>query len=178
MTLEMLDHDLTSAESGWAAAVYAAFAAAPGADPRERLRAVLGRAEHALAVPMDLTGNGVWRGGRNAEGRGVAAVFLKGIELHRHPFSRTDQFAMYATGPAEAFSVENGAAVLVPFAGGAHFHNPPGAPHAFLPKPGVPVAEDWEVAFLAITPRNLKDDTVEVDAATKALFRAATGLEG
>jgi hypothetical protein len=178
MTIPLLDHELADDEIAWMRDVHAAFAAErpAHADPREALRAVLGRPEFRLEQPIDLTGNGVWRGGRNRHGRNVAGVFLPRVELHRHPYSRTDQFAMYVRGEADAFSVdENGAAVLTPVTGGAHFHNAPGAPHAFLPKVGKPVPDDWEIAFIAITPRNLQEDTVAVADATKALYERATG---
>jgi len=178
--LPLLDHELADDEIAWMRDVYAAFDAARASydDPREALRSVLGRTEFQLEKPMDLTGNGVWRGGRNRHGRNVAAVFLPRVELHRHPYSRTDQFAMYVRGEADAFSVDDdGAAVLTPVTGGAHFHNAPGAPHAFLPKVGKPVPEDWEIAFIAITPRNLQEDTVAVAEETKALYRRATGYE-
>ena len=177
MSIPLLDHELADDEIAWMADVYAAFAAArpAHADPREALREVLGRPEFQLEKPIDLTGNGVWRGGRNKHGRNVAGVFLPRVDLHRHNYSRTDQFAMYVRGEADAFSVENGEPVLTPVTGGAHFHNVPGAPHAFLPKVGQPVPADWEIAFIAITPRNLQEDTVAVAEETKALYQRVTG---
>ena len=178
MTIPLLDHDLAQDELDWMRDVHAAFDAARASqrDPREALRDVLSRPEFQLETPIDLTGNGVWRGGRNKHGRNVAGVFLPRVELHRHPYSRTDQFAMYVQGEADAFSVDdNGKPELTPVTGGAHFHNAPGAPHAFLPKVGKPVPADWEIAFIAITPRNLKEDTVAVTDETKALYHRATG---
>jgi hypothetical protein len=178
MTIPLLDHELADDEIAWMRDVYTAFDAvrASHADPREALREVLGRPAFQLEKPIDLTGNGVWRGGRNKHGRNVAGVFLPRVELHRHPFSRTDQFAMYVRGEADAFSVDdNGEPVLTPVTGGAHFHNVPGAPHAFLPKVGEPVPTDWEIAFIAIAPRNLQEDTVAVTDATKALYQQVTG---
>ncbi len=178
MTIPLLDHELAQDELDWMRDVYAAFDAARAShdDPREALRAVLGRPEFGLETPMDLTGNGIWRGGRNRHGRNVAGVFLPRVELHRHPFSRTDQFAMYVRGEADAFSVSDaGEPVLTPVTGGGHFHNAPGAPHAFLPKVGKPVPEDWEIAFIAITPRNLQEDTVAVTDETKVLYQRITG---
>ncbi len=178
MTLPLLDHELAQDEIDWMRDVYAAFDAARATqpNPREALREVLGRSEFQLETPIDLSGDGVWRGGRNKHGRNVAGVFLPRVELHRHPFSRTDQFTMYVAGEADAFSVDDaGGPVLTPVTGGAHFHNAPGAPHAFLPKVGKPVPADWEIAFIAITPRNLKEDTVAVADDTKALYRQATG---
>ena len=178
MTIPLLDHDLAEDEIGWMRDVYAAFDAARAShtDPREALREVLGRSAFQLEAPIDLNGNGVWRGGRNKHGRNVAGVFLPRVELHRHPYSRTDQFAMYVRGEANAFSVDDdGEPVLSPVTGGAHFHNVPGAPHAFLPKVGKPVPEDWEIAFIAITPRNLQEDTVAVTGETKALYQRITG---
>lgn len=181
--IPVLDHELAADELAWMHDVHAAFAAARTAhvgpdafDPKETLREVLGRPEFELATPMDRTGSGPWRGGRNRHGRFVAGVFLPRIELHRHPHSRTDQFAMYTVGEAEAFSVgADGQPVLTPVAEGAHFHNPPGAPHAFLPKVGQPIPPDWEIAFIAITPRNLKEDTVAVSDETKVLYQQITG---
>ena len=65
--------------------------------------------------------------------------------------------------------------MLPPVTGGAQFHNVPDAPHAFLPKVGKPAPADWEIAFIAITPRNLKEDTVAVTDDTKALYQRITG---
>jgi len=182
----LLDHELSADELDWVNGVYRDFSAAranfpgPAAEfnPRETLREILGRAEHALPTPIDLSGNGIWRGGRNRHGRLVAGVFLKTVELHKHEKSRTDQFAMYVVGEADAFSLADPAhPVLTPVTGGGHFHNPPGAPHAFLPKAGEPVGEDWEIAFIAITPRNLKDDTQMVSPETKAAYKQVAGRE-
>ena len=112
---------------------------------------------------MDLSGPGPWRNGRNRHDRMVTAVFLPKVELHRHARSRTDQFPMYVVGEADAFSLDAAAQPeLTPVAGGSHFHNPPDAPHAFLPKVGQPIPDDWEIAFIAITPRNLREDTQSV----------------
>ena len=72
-------------------------------DPKEALRDVLGRPEHRLPTPMDLSGPGPWRNGRNRHGRSVTAVFLPRVELHRHAKSRTDQFPMYVVGEADGF---------------------------------------------------------------------------
>jgi hypothetical protein len=120
---------------------------------------------------MDRSGPGPWRNGRNRHGRGVAAVFLPHVELHKHAKSRTDQFPIYVVGEADAFSIgADGEPVLTPVTGGDHFHNAPGAPHAFLPKVGKPIPADWEIAFIAITPRNLKDDTQRVSEETRAAY--------
>ncbi len=67
--------------------------------------------------------------------------------------------------------------MLTPVTGGAHFHNPPGAPHAFLPKAGQPVPDDWEIAFIAITPRNLREDTHAVPEDVRAAYRSAVGAD-
>jgi hypothetical protein len=177
--MDVLDHELADDELAWIAAVYRGFSAAraPGKSPKETLREVLGRPEHALPGPMELQGDGPWRNGRNAHGRLVAAVFLKKIELHGHEHSRTDQFPMYVNGEADGFSVEHGLPVLTPVAGGGHFHNAPNTPHAFVPKVGAAVPDDWEIAFIAITPRNLREDTQAVSDATKVIYRQAVGLE-
>lgn len=182
--LPVLDHQLADDELAWMKAVYADFAAAraasPGPDfnPKETLREVLGRKQHQLPTPMELTGDGPWRNGRNSQGRLVAAVFLKKVELHRHPFSRTDQFPIYVVGEAEGYAEdENGRPFLTPVLCGDHFHNAPGAPHAFVPKVGKPVKDDWEIAFIAITPRNLREDTHPVSDATKAAYRQVVGQE-
>jgi hypothetical protein len=176
----LLDHQLAADELAWVGDVFRAFSAARTAsaadDPKETLREVLARPEHRLPTPMDLSGEGVWRGGRNEHGRLVACVFLKHVELHRHPFSRTDQFAMYVIGEADAYSEDaSGRPVLTPVADGDHFHNAPGAPHAFLPRVGMPVRDDWEIAFIAITPRNLQEDTHAVSTVTRAGYRQMVG---
>jgi hypothetical protein len=180
--LPLLDHQLAADELAWIRAVYADFdahrAASPATPPKESLRTVLGRPEHQLPTPMDLTGSGPWRGGRNRHGRLVTAVFLPKVELHRHERSRTDQFTFYVAGEAAAFSLGSGGRPeLTSVGGGDHFHNAPNAPHAFLPKPGVPVPQDWEIAFIAITPRNLREDTQSVSDDVRAAYRQVTGSE-
>ena len=78
---------------------------------------------------------------------------------------------MYVVGEAEGFSIdENGKPVLTPVIDGGHFHNAPGAPHAFVPKVGMPKPDNWEIAFIAITPRNLKEDTHRVSEEVRALY--------
>jgi hypothetical protein len=67
--------------------------------------------------------------------------------------------------------------VLTPVTGGDHFHNPPGAPHAFLPKAGKPIPENWEIAFIAITPRNLREDTQAVSEQVRAAYRRVVGTD-
>lgn len=180
MDMELLDHQLTGDELRWVKGVYDDFAATRAAysDPKEALREVLGRPEHALPGPTDLSGDGPWRLGSNGHGRFAAAVFLKHVELHRHQYSRTDQFPMYVVGEAEGFSVgEDGRPMLTPVVGGGHFHNSPDAPHAFVPKVGEKAGEDWEIAFIAITPRNLREDTQAVHSATKAAYTQVVGTE-
>ena len=108
----------------------------------------------------------------------MAAVFLPRVELHRHAKSRTDQFPIYVTGEADGFSIgEDGQPVLTPVTGGDHFHNAPGAPHAFVPKVGLPVPANWEIAFIAITPRNLREDTQAVSDEVRAAYRRVVGRE-
>jgi hypothetical protein len=178
--IPLLDHDLADDEIAWMEAVYEDFADARARfeGPKEALRHVLGQERHKLPAPMDLTGPGPWRNGRNRHGRNVTAVFLPRVELHRHARSRTDQFAMYVVGEAEGFSLgAEGQPVLTPVRGGSHFHNAPDAPHAFVPKVGQPVPDNWEIAFIAITPRNLRDDTQSVSPAVKAVYTQATGRE-
>lgn len=180
--IPVLDHELAEDELAWVRGVYADFsrakAAGGGFDPKETLRAILAQPEHALPGPMDLTGPGPWRNGRNRHGRLVAAVFLPKVELHRHAKSRTDQFPIYVAGEADAFSLdEHGQPVLTPVAEGGHFHNPPGAPHAFLPKVGQPIPTDWEIAFIAITPRNLREDTQAVSDSVKAAYTRVSGRD-
>ena len=184
--IPLLDHELAEDELAWMRGVYADFSAlrASGAgtaqafDPKAALREVLGRPEYRLGAAPDLSGPGPWRLGQNRHGRGVAAVFLPRVELHRHARSRTDQFAMYVVGEADAFSLDvTGEPALTPVTGGAHFHNAPGAPHAFVPKVGQPVPDDWEIAFIAITPRNLREDTQAVSDAVKAVYQRAVGRE-
>ena len=183
-TIPMLDHELAADELQWTKSVYEEFrkaraAAASGAfDPKETLRAILGKPEYQLANPMDLTGPGPWRNGRNSHGRYVAAVFLPKVELHTHIASRTDQFPMYVVGEAEGFSLDDkGHPILTPVTGGDHFHNPPGAPHAFVPKVGQPAPANWEIAFIAITPRNLKEDTHRVSDEVRAAYKTAVGQD-
>jgi hypothetical protein len=179
-SLPLLDHELEDDEIAWMEAVYEDFRDARPrfGDPKEALRYVLAMDQHQLPAPMDLTGPGPWRGGRNRHGRNVTAVFLPRAELHRHARSRTDQFAMYVVGEAEGFCLDHdGKPVLSPVTGGGHFHNPPDAPHAFVPKVGQPVPDDWEISFIAITPRNLRDDTQSVSAEVKAAYTQATGRE-
>jgi hypothetical protein len=185
-TIPLLDHELADDELEWVSGVYEDFAAAGAAfagsknefNPKETLRHVLGRPEHALPTPLDLSGDGVWRNGRNNHDRLVACVFLKKVELHRHARSRTDQFAMYVVGEADAFSItDDRQPILTPVNGGDHFHNSPNAPHAFLPKVGKPAGNDWEIAFIAITPRNLKEDTLQVSEETRAAYERVAGME-
>ena len=85
---------------------------------------------------------------------------------------------MYVVGEADAFSIaEDARPVLTPVAGGDHFHNSPDAPHAFLPKVGKPIPENWEIAFIAITPRNLKEDTQAVPDDVRAAYKRVVGTE-
>lgn len=181
--LPILDHDLADDERAWMAAVYADFTAArasAGADfnPKEALREILGREQHRLPTPMDFAGPGPWRLGCNRHNRGVAAVFLSKVELHTHNASRTDQFPIYVIGEADAFSLDDaGNPILTPVTGGDHFHNPPGAPHAFLPKVGKPTPANWEIAFIAITPRNLQEDTHRVSDAVRAAYKQVVGTD-
>jgi hypothetical protein len=184
--LELLDHELADDEMAWVSAVYQDFSAAQDGfsgrredfDPKETLRGILGKTEHALPAPGDMSGDGPWRLGRNRHGRFAACVFLRDVELHKHSKSRTDQFPMYVIGEADAFSERNDAEpVLTAVTGGGHFHNAPDAPHAFLPKVGKPNREDWEIAFIAITPRNLREDTQEVSAATREAYKRLAGRE-
>jgi hypothetical protein len=178
--IPLLDQDLAEDELAWMQSVYTTFSSirAAHANPKDALREVLGREEHRLATSVDLSGPGPWRLGQNRHGRGVAAVFLPRVELHRHARSRTDQFPMYVVGEADAFSVgEDAQPVLTPVTGGDHFHNPPGAPHAFLPKVGKPVPDNWEIAFIAITPRNLREDTQAVSDDVRAAYKSVVGTE-
>ena len=185
-SIPLLNHEMAEDELAWMKSVHedfvkarAAFAGRAGQfNPKDALREVLSRDEYRLVAQADLSGPGPWRLGQNRHGRGVAAVFLPRVELHRHAKSRTDQFPMYVVGEAEAFSVDaQGQPVLTPVTGGDHFHNPPGAPHAFLPKAGKPTPDDWEIAFIAITPRNLREDTQMVSDATKAAYQRVVGTE-
>ena len=178
LDIPLLDHELAEDELAWTSAVYRAFAEAraAGGDPKAALRDVLSRPEFRLPTPIDMTGDGHWRGGRNRHGRFVAGVFLKQVELHRHEKTRTDQFPMYVVGEADGFSLgDDGTPIVTPVNGGDHCHNPPDAPHAFLPRVGKPVPDNWEIAFIAITPRNLREDTLPVRPDTRMLYETATG---
>lgn len=185
-TIPLLDHELAEDEFAWMRAVYTEFdtlraasdARGEAFSPKDALREILGREQYRLMPNADLSGPGPWRLGQNSHGRGVAAVFLPHVELHRHARSRTDQFPMYVRGEADAFSLDdNGQPVLTPVSGGSHFHNAPNAPHAFLPKVGKPVPENWEIGFIAITPRNLREDTQAVSDAVKAAYKSVVGTE-
>jgi hypothetical protein len=183
-SIPLLDHELAEDEFAWMQAVYTAFdttrasAAARGEAfrPKDALREILGRDTHRLMPDADLSGPGPWRLGQNRHGRGLAAVFLPHVELHRHARSRTDQFPMYVMGEADAFSLDDHwQPVLTPVTGGSHFHNAPNAPHAFLPKVGRPAPDNWEIAFIAITPRNLREDTQAVSDDVKAAYKSVVG---
>ncbi|HEY2618681.1 MAG TPA: hypothetical protein VGI78_15175 [Acetobacteraceae bacterium] len=185
-SIKLLDHELAEDELAWMKAVYRDFSKIrtefsgreQDFNPKEALREVLGREEHRLTSQVDLSGSGPWRLGQNRHGRGVAAVFLPKVELHKHAYSRTDQFPMYVVGEADAFSTdEDGLPLLTPVTGGDHFHNAPGAPHAFLPRVGKPIPESWEIAFIAITPRNLRDDTQEVSDEVRAVYQRVVGMD-
>jgi hypothetical protein len=185
-SIPLLDHELAADELAWMKAVYEDFGKIRSAysgreqefDPKDALRDVLGREEYRLATQVDLSGPGPWRLGQNSHGRGVAAVFLPKVELHKHAKSRTDQFPMYVVGEADAFSIDDDARpVLTPVTGGGHFHNSPGAPHAFLPKVGKPIPENWEIGFIAITPRNLREDTQAVSDDVRAAYKRVVGIE-
>lgn len=184
--IPLLDHELAADELAWMQDVYddfrkirASFAGREhDFDPKAALREILGREKYKLMPNVDLSGPGPWRLGQNRHGRGVAAVFLPRVELHRHAKSRTDQFPMYVVGEADAFSLgPDGRPELTPVTGGDHFHNAPNAPHAFLPKVGKPIPANWEIAFIAITPRNLKDDTQAVPDAVRAAYKSVVGMD-
>ena len=51
----------------------------------------------------------------------------------------------------------------------------PGAHHAFVPKTGQAVPADWEIAFIAITPRNLREDTHAVPDSVKREYERVVG---
>ena len=182
-TLPILDHELADDEIEWMKSVHAnlskaSAAAGPEFNPKDALRAILAREEYHFSAVPDLSGPGPWRLGQNLHGRGVAAVFLRNVELHTHLASRTDQFPMYVVGEAHGFSIdENGKPVLTPVIDGGHFHNAPGAPHAFLPKVGARKPDNWEIAFIAITPRNLKEDTHRVSDEVRALYKQVVGQD-
>jgi hypothetical protein len=182
----LLDHELAADELAWMRDVYDDFIKMRTSftglgqtfDPKEALRDVLRKEEYRLGTQADLSGPGPWRLGQNRHGRGVAAVFLSHVELHQHTRSRTDQFPIYVVGEAEGFSMDaDGQPVLTPVTGGDHFHNSPGAPHAFVPKVGEPVPDNWEIAFIAITPRNLREDTQPVSDEVRAAYKRVIGTE-
>ena len=178
--IPLLDHELAADELAWMQAVYTDFskARASFAHPKDALREVLSREQYRLSPEADLSSAGPWRLGQNRHGRGVAAVFLPRVELHRHSKSRTDQFPVYIIGEADGFSIGADAQpVLTPVAGGDHCHNPPNAPHAFVPKVGKPVPADWEIAFIAITPRNLREDTQSVSDDVRAAYKRVVGMD-
>lgn len=184
-SIPLKDHELAADERAWMKAVYEDFDEIRASffgrekefNPKDALREVLGWERHRLSPDANLSGPGPWRLGQNRHGRGVAAVFLPRVELHRHARSRTDQFPMYVVGEADAFSVgEDAQPILTPVTGGDHFHNPPNAPHAFVPKVGKPIPANWEIAFIAITPRNLREDTQSVSDEVRAAYQTAVGM--
>ncbi|MGA9011803.1 MAG: hypothetical protein WB509_04865 [Acetobacteraceae bacterium] len=184
-SIPLKDHELADDELAWMKAVYEDFDEIHASffgrekefNPKDALREVLGWERHRLSPDANLSGPGPWRLGQNRHGRGVAAVFLPRVELHRHARSRTDQFPMYVVGEADAFSVgEDAQPILTPVTGGDHFHNPPNAPHAFVPKVGKPIPANWEIAFIAITPRNLREDTQSVSDEVRAAYQTAVGM--
>jgi hypothetical protein len=184
--IPLLDHELAPDELTWMQSVYQDFTkvrdsfAARGQafESKQALREILGREQHRLSGAADLSGPGAWRLGQNRHGRGVAAVFLSKVELHRHSKSRTDQFPIYVVGQADAFSIGDDAnPILKPVTGGDHFHNAPNAPHAFLPRVGMPIPENWEICFIAITPRNLQEDTQAVSGNVRAAYQHVVGSE-
>lgn len=184
-SIPLKDHELAADERAWMKAVYEDFDEIHASffgrekefNPKDALREVLGWERHRLSPDANLSGPGPWRLGQNRHGRGVAAVFLPRVELHRHARSRTDQFPMYVVGEADAFSVgEDAQPILTPVTGGDHFHNPPNAPHAFVPKVGKPIPANWEIAFIAITPRNLREDTQSVSDEVRAAYQTAVGM--
>lgn len=180
-SLPTLDHELAEDELTLIRSARADFAAAraanPAAPPKEALRQILAQEKHWPGPQApDLSGPGPWRLGRNRHGRGVAAVFLPYVELHTHAKSRTDQFPIYTIGATQGFSLgDAGTPILTEVTPDSHFHNAPGVPHAFLPTPGAPRPENWEIAFLAITPRNLQEDTQAVTEEVRATYQQATG---
>jgi hypothetical protein len=182
----LLDHELAEDELAWMKGVYQDFSKIRASfagreqefNPKEALREVLGRENYRLPAQADMSGPGPWRLGQNRHGRGVAAVFLPRVELHQHARSRTDQFPIYVAGEADAFSIgEDAQPVLTPVRCGDRFHNAPGAPHAFLPKVGKPIPDNWEIAFIAITPRNLREDTQAVSDEVRAAYKRVVGTE-
>jgi hypothetical protein len=184
--IPLLDHELADDELAWMQGVYEDFNKLRGGfagretefDPKQALRDVLAQEKYRLAAQADLSGPGPWRLGQNRHGRGVAAVFLPTVELHQHARSRTDQFPMYVIGEADGFSIgDDGRPALTPVRGGDHFHNSPGAPHAFVPKVGRPIPDNWEIAFIAITPRNLREDTQRVSDDIRAAYKRAVGTD-
>jgi hypothetical protein len=152
----------------WLLTVLVTEAHARFADPKEALRHILGQERHRHPTPLGLSGTGPWGG--------ATRMALSPVELHRHAHSRTDQFSMHVRGEAEGFSLNaTGAPVLIPVPGGAHVHNAPDAPHGFGPKVGAPIPEDGEIVFIAITPRNLREDTQAVSPAVQAAYARITG---
>jgi hypothetical protein len=185
-SIPLLDHELADDELAWMTGVHRDFSKLRATfqgrenefDPKQALREVLGREQYRVSAQADMSGPGPWRLGQNRQGRGVAAVFLPRVELHKHANSRTDQFPIYVVGEADAFSIgQDGLPVLTPVTGGDHFHNAPGAPHAFLPKVGKPIPDNWEIAFIAITPRNLREDTQAVSDEVRAAYKSVVGMD-
>ena len=187
-SIPLRDYNLTAGELTWAMGVFTAVRAkikeyteVHGGGPAllEVVRDVLGRPEHTLPTPMDLTGSGPFRGGVNDQGRYVAFVVQRGVELHTHNSSRSDQIPLYAMGETVATVYEPGKEdpILVPIQGGDHFHNAPGQPHSFAPVDPSIIGQKWEIGFLAITGRSLAEDTQKPSDAARAGFRKLMGYE-
>jgi hypothetical protein len=119
------------------------------------LRQILAKEEHRLPVPMDLSDDG------SKPERKVGCVCIPGVCRVARASIQPDR------------TVSN--VCRCPVIGGDHFHNAPGAPHAFLPKAGQAIPDNWETAFIAITPGNLREDACPISEPTKAGNRRVAG---
>ena len=183
--IPLLDHELADDELAWMKAVYEDFGKIRGVVLRTRNRV---RPEGCAAA-------GPWPGRAQARpptwtcrdpvpGGSVKIAMAEGL-----PRSSCRKWSCIGTRKAEPTSFpcmwlarrmrspssRDGQPVLTPVTGGDHFHNSPDAPHAFLPKVGKPIPENWEIAFIAITPRNLREDTQAVSDDVRAAYRTWLG---
>ena len=147
-------------------------------NPKDALRDVLGREQYGWRPTWTCADPAPGGLAKIVTAVGLPRCSCRSVELHRHAKSRTDQFPMYVVGEADAFSIgEDAQPVLTPVTGGDHFHNSPDAPHAFLPKVGKPIPDNWEIAFIAITPRNLREDTQSVSDDVRAAYKRVVGMD-
>ena len=173
--LPVLDHELADDELHWMRSVSADFskaraAAGPEFNPKEALRAILARTEFRLSA-APASGPELARPRR----RGGIPAKSRASHTHRQPHRSVPDVCHGRRG--RLFHRRKRQAGVAPVVGGSHFHNAPGPPHAFVPKVGIPKPDNWEIAFIAITPRNLKEDTHRVSDEVRGLYKQVFGQD-